>query len=248
VFDETLDPPPGPLGDGVVPDQPDMRADPLAAVSAVATPNRARRSGTPRSVATQCDCGVSRRWWPRSPTHRGTGDRRDALAGGQRRLQPWRGQHAHPSPGHRTGGRGQRPTLGVRTPPTTPHRGQRRSACRSVVLHHRQLPSGRFNANAAWAILAAITHNLLLAAGSLVSRFHAKTRGATLQPPPDHRPRPSGPTPGLSHPASPRLLALARCLARPPHHRHRPTTGRLTRPSASPGPRCTPPWRSWAAQ
>jgi hypothetical protein len=43
------------------------------------------------------------------------------------------------------------------------------------------LPSGRFTANAAWAICTAITHNLLRAAGSLTSRFHAKARGATLR-------------------------------------------------------------------
>ena len=43
------------------------------------------------------------------------------------------------------------------------------------------LPSGIFNANAAWTICAAITHNLLRAAGSLASRFHAKARGATLR-------------------------------------------------------------------
>jgi hypothetical protein len=43
------------------------------------------------------------------------------------------------------------------------------------------LPSGRFNANAAWAICAAITHNLLRAAGRLASRFHARARGATLR-------------------------------------------------------------------
>jgi hypothetical protein len=43
------------------------------------------------------------------------------------------------------------------------------------------LPSGHFNANAAWAICAAITHNLLRAAGTLASRFHAKARGATLR-------------------------------------------------------------------
>ena len=43
------------------------------------------------------------------------------------------------------------------------------------------LPSGHFNANAAWAICGAITHNLLRAAGSLASRFHAKARGATLR-------------------------------------------------------------------
>lgn len=43
------------------------------------------------------------------------------------------------------------------------------------------LPSGRFDANAAWAATAAITHNLLRAAGSLTSTFHAKARGATLR-------------------------------------------------------------------
>jgi hypothetical protein len=43
------------------------------------------------------------------------------------------------------------------------------------------LPSGHFNANAAWAICAAITYNLLRAAGTLASRFHAKARSATLR-------------------------------------------------------------------
>jgi DDE family transposase len=43
------------------------------------------------------------------------------------------------------------------------------------------LPSGRFAANAAWAICAAITHNLLRAAGTLASDRHATARGATLR-------------------------------------------------------------------
>jgi hypothetical protein len=43
------------------------------------------------------------------------------------------------------------------------------------------LPSGSFPANAAWAALAAISHNLLRAAGSLASLAHAKARGATLR-------------------------------------------------------------------
>jgi hypothetical protein len=43
------------------------------------------------------------------------------------------------------------------------------------------LPSGHFDANAAWAGCAAITHNLLRATGSLASVFHAKARGATLR-------------------------------------------------------------------
>jgi hypothetical protein len=43
------------------------------------------------------------------------------------------------------------------------------------------LPSGRFAANSAWAICAAITHNLLRAAGTLASDRHAVARGATLR-------------------------------------------------------------------
>ncbi len=43
------------------------------------------------------------------------------------------------------------------------------------------LPSGRFAANSAWAICAAITHNLLRAAGTLSSDHLAVARGATLR-------------------------------------------------------------------
>lgn len=43
------------------------------------------------------------------------------------------------------------------------------------------LPSGSFAANSAWAICAAITHNLLRAAGTLTSPKHAAARGATLR-------------------------------------------------------------------
>jgi hypothetical protein len=43
------------------------------------------------------------------------------------------------------------------------------------------LPSGSFPANAAWLMLAAITHNLLRAAGSLASLAYAKARGATIR-------------------------------------------------------------------
>ncbi len=44
-----------------------------------------------------------------------------------------------------------------------------------------RLPSGVFTANAAWLILAAMTHNLLRAAGALASPFHGRARGATLR-------------------------------------------------------------------
>ena len=43
------------------------------------------------------------------------------------------------------------------------------------------LPSGKFAANAAWLTCAAITHNLLRAAGALTSRAYAKARGATIR-------------------------------------------------------------------
>ncbi|MFC5107451.1 IS1380 family transposase [Kibdelosporangium philippinense] len=43
------------------------------------------------------------------------------------------------------------------------------------------LPSGQFDANAAWVVCTALAHNLLRAAGSLTSTFHTKARGATLR-------------------------------------------------------------------
>ena len=43
------------------------------------------------------------------------------------------------------------------------------------------LPSGKFNASAAWLAIAAIAHNLLRAAGTLAGRRHAKARAATIR-------------------------------------------------------------------
>jgi Transposase DDE domain group 1 len=43
------------------------------------------------------------------------------------------------------------------------------------------LPSGKFNANAAWLAVAAIAHNLLRAAGALAGRRHARARAATIR-------------------------------------------------------------------
>jgi len=43
------------------------------------------------------------------------------------------------------------------------------------------LPSGKFAANAAWLAIAAITYNLVRAAGALASRYHARARGATIR-------------------------------------------------------------------
>jgi len=44
-----------------------------------------------------------------------------------------------------------------------------------------RLPSGRFNANAAWLALAAMVFNLLRAAGTLAGGRHAKARTATVR-------------------------------------------------------------------
>jgi hypothetical protein len=43
------------------------------------------------------------------------------------------------------------------------------------------LPSGRFGANSAWALCAAIAHNLLRATGTLAGKAYAVARGATLR-------------------------------------------------------------------
>jgi hypothetical protein len=51
-------------------------------------------------------------------------------------------------------------------------------AAASALAH---LPSGSFHANAAWAVLWAIAHNLTRAAGALASGFHAKATTATIR-------------------------------------------------------------------
>jgi hypothetical protein len=43
------------------------------------------------------------------------------------------------------------------------------------------LPSGVFNANAAWTVLWAIAHNLTRAASTLAGTFHARATTATIR-------------------------------------------------------------------
>ena len=43
------------------------------------------------------------------------------------------------------------------------------------------IPSGRFGANSAWVLCAAIAHNLLRAAGALAGERHTRARGSTLR-------------------------------------------------------------------
>jgi hypothetical protein len=51
-------------------------------------------------------------------------------------------------------------------------------AAASALAH---LPSGSFSANAAWALLWAIAHNLTRAAGALAGAFHARATTATIR-------------------------------------------------------------------
>jgi hypothetical protein len=51
-------------------------------------------------------------------------------------------------------------------------------AAASALAH---LPSGSFTANAAWAVLWAIAHNLTHAAGCLAGSFHARATTATIR-------------------------------------------------------------------
>ena len=94
------------------------------------------------------------------------------------------------------------------------------------------LPSGKFNANGAWLVLAAMAFNLTRAAGALASLFHARATTATIRTPADQRPRPASPLRPPHPPATTDELALGRRLARPVHRRaratrrsHRLTTG-----------------------
>ena len=114
------------------------------------------------------------------------------------------------------------------------------------------LPSGRFGANSAWTICAAITHNLLRAAGTLASPAHAVARGATLRRDliavPARIARPQR----RRDAAPPGALALGRPMDRALGRRvrHRPTRHR---PDPQPPPNPARPgtlqlWKSWADQ
>jgi hypothetical protein len=66
------------------------------------------------------------------------------------------------------------------------------------------LPSGRFTANAAWLVCAAISHNLTRAAATLAGGRHARARTATLRTHLIHTPA------RVAHPAHRQILHLPR--------------------------------------
>jgi hypothetical protein len=93
------------------------------------------------------------------------------------------------------------------------------------------IPSGRFGANSAWVLCAAIAHNLLRATGVLAGDHHTRARGSTLRrcdaaTPDRPRPGPTGPPAAPTDPAPAHPLALVTPLACPvaQHHRIQPAT------------------------
>ena len=72
-------------------------------------------------------------------------------------------------------------------PMLTAEAGHRRHAIIEQVIADvktgplAHLPSGRFNANGAWLVLAAIAFNLTRAAGALASRFYGRATTATIR-------------------------------------------------------------------
>ena len=100
------------------------------------------------------------------------------------------------------------------------------------------MPSGQFGANSAWALCAAIAHNLLRAAGILASARHSKARGSTLRRTHGQHPRPTGPATTQTDPAPTPPLALesawlalwhntigSQPIPESDHHHPDPTTG-----------------------
>ena len=75
------------------------------------------------------------------------------------------------------------------------------------------LPSGTFNANAAWLVLASNAFNLTRTAGTLASRLHAKARLAALRAQFNQSPRQARPLRPPPHPAPTSRLALATRMA-----------------------------------
>jgi hypothetical protein len=95
------------------------------------------------------------------------------------------------------------------------------------------LPSGRFNANGAWLVLASMAFNLTRATGALASRFHARATTATIRAQTDQRPSAAGPLRPTHPPPPASQLAMGHRLPRPIHRRRRATTSHCltTRPA-----------------
>ena len=90
------------------------------------------------------------------------------------------------------------------------------------------MPSGRFGANSAWVLCAAIAHNLLRAAGVLAGGRHTPSPAEPRCDANRQHPRPAGPPTTPTRPAPTQPLALGKALAYTvaQHHRIQPTTTR----------------------
>ncbi len=62
-----------------------------------------------------------------------------------------------------------------------PQRPTATSCTSRTVVRRLEITSGSFAANAAWLTLAAISGNLVRAAGCLASAAHARARGTTIR-------------------------------------------------------------------
>ncbi|WP_411130417.1 IS1380 family transposase [Streptomyces sp. x-19] len=96
------------------------------------------------------------------------------------------------------------------------------------------LPSGKFNANAAWLILWAVSYNLLRAAGALASVFHAKATTATLCAHLVHVPARIARSARRLTLHLPRRWPWQHAWNTAVHHHSRPTQGGLTSPTTRP--------------
>ena len=92
------------------------------------------------------------------------------------------------------------------------------------------MPSGRFGANSAWVLCAAIAHNLLRAAGVLAGDRHTRRPRVDAATQDRQHPGPAGPPTTPTRPAPTHPLALAQALACvvAQHHRSQPATDRGT--------------------
>lgn len=77
------------------------------------------------------------------------------------------------------------------------------------------IPSGHFGANSAWAVCAAIAHNLLRATATLARTRHRGRPRRQPAPTPDQHSGPTGPPPTPTDPAATTTLTLATSMDNP---------------------------------
>jgi len=105
------------------------------------------------------------------------------------------------------------------------------------------LPSGSFQANSAWLVLAAIAFNLTRAAGCLAAAFHARATTSTIRAQLINVPGPARPLRPQAPNAPPDQLALGTSLDTTVRRDPR-TTHRSLNPPTAARPNRDPKWKS----